>query len=416
MMTRFERLIGYGLGAFFASSIALAQNVAPGVPVAANPTATAGGAAVNGSATTFMRSDAAPAVATASTSTFGVMKPDGTTETATAGVISTAATTINGTPCTPGGSCSPPSAATSITPGTTTVAGATAPCAIQNSTGTAMVCTTLAGSLVTVADTTHTVSAATANIGGQDDYNGSSITATLATLATGQTLLITDQNATALTVSNNSQTVNGLPLSTTLHTGGFYGYAYNTTTLQISAFGFPGFGTITTGAFMLFDDATGAATAGPTPGTGVTTALAAAVGTSGSLVTNGGALGTPSSGTGTNITNIPNNNVNATSLPTPGSGATLSGPRSYYTCTTTCTVTLPTPAAGYEFCVLNDDNVSTVITMAAISGVQFENTARTSYKTANTSIVSAGAVGDKSCWLGRDATHYLSVSYTGTWS
>ena len=45
--------------------------------------------------------------------------------------------------------------------------------------------------------------------------------------------------------------------------------------------------------------------AGITPGTGVGTALAVNVGTAGSFVTNGGALGTPSSGTLTNATGLP---------------------------------------------------------------------------------------------------------------
>ena len=45
--------------------------------------------------------------------------------------------------------------------------------------------------------------------------------------------------------------------------------------------------------------------AGVTPGTGVGTALAVAVGSAGALVTNGGALGTPSGGTLTNCTGLP---------------------------------------------------------------------------------------------------------------
>jgi hypothetical protein len=151
-------------------------------------------------------------------------------------------------------------------------------------------------------------------------------------------------------------------------------------------------------------------------GTGVATALAVNVGSAGAPVVLNGAGGTPSSMTGTNITGIPNAAVAAAPVPTPGSGATLVAPRSYYVCTTTCTVTLPTPAAGMEFCVRNDNNVSTVITFAAITSVQFENTNFTSYKTANTSIVSGGAAGDKLCVLGRDATHYLVMSFNGTWS
>lgn len=54
----------------------------------ANPTATASDVAVNGSATTFLRSDGAPAVQKGSSSQFGVLKVDGTTITASGGVIS----------------------------------------------------------------------------------------------------------------------------------------------------------------------------------------------------------------------------------------------------------------------------------------------------------------------------------------
>jgi hypothetical protein len=54
----------------------------------ANPAATAGPTAVNGSATTFMRSDGAPAVQTATTSQLGLVQPDGTTIKVASGVIS----------------------------------------------------------------------------------------------------------------------------------------------------------------------------------------------------------------------------------------------------------------------------------------------------------------------------------------
>jgi hypothetical protein len=58
------------------------------IPVGANPTATAGPNAINGSAVTFMRSDAAPAVQTATTGQKGLVEPDGTTITISSGVIS----------------------------------------------------------------------------------------------------------------------------------------------------------------------------------------------------------------------------------------------------------------------------------------------------------------------------------------
>ncbi len=76
----------------------------PSGAVGGNPTGTIGVAAVNGSATTFLRSDGAPAVPEASSSTFGVVKVDGSTIVASSGVISA----IGG-------------AATSIVVGTTTI-------------------------------------------------------------------------------------------------------------------------------------------------------------------------------------------------------------------------------------------------------------------------------------------------------
>jgi len=57
---------------------------------AANPTATAGPTAVNGVASTYMRSDGAPAVQQGSSSIKGIVQVDGTTITAASGVISAA--------------------------------------------------------------------------------------------------------------------------------------------------------------------------------------------------------------------------------------------------------------------------------------------------------------------------------------
>lgn len=55
---------------------------------AANPTATAGPTAVNGVASTYMRSDAAPAVQLGTAAVPGIVQPDGTTVSVSAGVIS----------------------------------------------------------------------------------------------------------------------------------------------------------------------------------------------------------------------------------------------------------------------------------------------------------------------------------------
>lgn len=99
-------------------------------------------------------------------------------------------------------------------------------------------------------------------------------------------------------------------------------------------------------------------------------------------------------------------------------GNTLTGPSGYFVCTATCTVTPPVPVAGYQFCVMNDDNVSGVITLGPLgSSAQYENTARTAYGTASTGhLQSSGAVGDMICIVGRDSTHYLSPTFVGTWT
>lgn len=108
----------------------------------------------------------------------------------------------------------------------------------------------------------------------------------------------------------------------------------------------------------------------------------------------------------------------ATPTPAPGTTITLAAPKGVAICTGTCTVTIPVPAAGYEFCVYNDDNVATVITLAALgSSARYENTARTAYGTAGTgTFTSGGAAADGICIKGRDATHYLTTSSSGTWT
>lgn len=61
--------------------------------------------------------------------------------------------------------------------------------------------------------------------------------------------------------------------------------------------------------------------AGVTPGTGVGTALAVAVGSAGAIVTNGGALGTPSGGTLTNCTGLPVSGITASTSTAIGVGS-----------------------------------------------------------------------------------------------
>lgn len=101
-----------------------------------------------------------------------------------------------------------------------------------------------------------------------------------------------------------------------------------------------------------------------------------------------------------------------------GTTVSLSGPREYAICTGTCTVTPPVPVAGYEFCVRNANNVSTVITLGALgSSARYEATDNTGYGTAGTgTMVSTGTAGDKVCIVGLDSTHYLVMSSSGSWT
>ncbi len=103
---------------------------------------------------------------------------------------------------------------------------------------------------------------------------------------------------------------------------------------------------------------------------------------------------------------------------TPGTSHTFTNNADIFVCTSTCTITVPVPSAGLQYCVRNGDNVSTVITLSALgSSAMYENQAWTAFGTAGTgTLVSGGAVKDFVCILGQDATHYLFASGGGTWT
>lgn len=102
---------------------------------------------------------------------------------------------------------------------------------------------------------------------------------------------------------------------------------------------------------------------------------------------------------------------------TSGTARTIANAAEIIVCTSTCTVTPPgTATAGEQFCVQNADNVSTVITLAGVTGVQYEATARTSYGTAAHTMTSGGAVGDQMCMVAISGTQWNVFSYKGTWT
>ena len=118
------------------------------------------------------------------------------------------------------------------------------------------------------------------------------------------------------------------------------------------------------------------------------------------------------------VPTIPAANMAATPVSIAATTHTMTAPREYFLCTTAtaCSVTLPVPAASYEFCVRSDNNVSTAITLAARTSILYEKTDRTGWGTAGNSISSGAAVTNQICVIGYDATHYAIMSSAGTWT
>ena len=223
----------------------------------------------------------------------------------------------------------------------------------------------------------------------------------------------------------------GYPVTVATVTSGGIPYFSSTTAEASSAL-------LAANAFVLGGGA-GTAPATTTTGTGVVTAVGNAVNTTGGLVTQSGTLAASAvllgggastaitstttgtgvvTGIGAAVNSTTSGSLATTAVPlTVGTGGTISTGDGYYVCTTTCAITLPTPAAGFQFCIRNDSAVTTVITISAITSVQFEKTTYNGYGTVTTgTMVSGGALGDKVCLVGRDATHYLVGSYVGTWT
>lgn len=113
-------------------------------------------------------------------------------------------------------------------------------------------------------------------------------------------------------------------------------------------------------------------------------------------------------------------NVPAAPL-TAGTSVTLAAPRGYYVCTNTCAITLPAPAAGYEFCVLDDANVTAAITFNSTTNIYYEKPDHSGYGTVgngttNGTLVSTAGTWSKMCLIGRSATQWNIASSQGAWT
>lgn len=305
--------------------------------------------------------------------------------------LANASTTVNGQTCTLGGSCTVTAAATSMTVGTTAIGSGTNTKVLFDNSG-VLGEYTISGSgnvAMTTSPTFVTPSLGTPASGVATNLTGTASGLTAGTVTTNANLtgpITSTGNATAIASQTGTGSKFVVDTSPTLVTP-ILGVATATTINKVT-FTTPATGstlTIADGKTLTDTSGVGAVLLKGATGGGFAAAVAA--------------------------------DLPATTLAT-GTSVSLTAPREYYVCTSTCTVTPPVPAAGYEFCVLNDDNVATVITLAALgSSAMYENTARTAYGTAGTgTLVSGGAVADKVCIVGRDATHYLTASSNGTWT
>lgn len=270
--------------------ILAAANGTGGTGTPGNPTATAGPTAINGIATTYMRSDGAPAIQLGSDAVPGLVRGDGATFTVVGGV----GTAIG-------------ASATSITPGTTTIGGTTSPCFIDNPSGTVMSCDLLGTGVVTALGTNIGSAGAFVVLGGAggtpSSLIGTNITGTAAGLTAGVATAANGLKTATTTVSISGATAPTVGQTLTATSGS--AATWQTPTAAASSIT-PGTTTIIgVSPPCIIYNSTSTTMACDHAGTGVMNALNVNIGTAGSFVVNGGALGTPSSGTLTSATGLP---------------------------------------------------------------------------------------------------------------
>lgn len=102
-----------------------------------------------------------------------------------------------------------------------------------------------------------------------------------------------------------------------------------------------------------------------------------------------------------------------------GSLSVTNGPSQIITCTATCSLTpLTPPAAGYQLCVVMAAGVTGTITLNALgNSAMYGKTDGSAYGTAGTgTAVSTSTTGNRICVVGRDATHYETPAFQGTFT
>jgi hypothetical protein len=154
-----------------------------------------------------------------------------------------------------------------------------------------------------------------------------------------------------------------------------------------------------TGTRAVLADATGVLSA-TAIGTGVLTALGVNTGTAGSFVVNGGALGTPASGTVTNLTGTASININGTI------GATTPNTGAFTSLTNTSQVLTSAATTGVGF-----DAASSTLTTGSLARLAMTGTAAASNTKTGLTITSSGANATSSQTV---TGQTISVTNTGT--
>jgi hypothetical protein len=190
-------------------------------------------------------------------------------------------------------------------------------------------------------------------------YNGSTAITINAT-GTGGTVTSVAQSFTGglISVTGSPITTSGTLALTVAGTSGGIPYFSSATTWATSA-------ALAANALVIGGGA-GVAPATTTTGTGVVTALGVNIGTAGAFVVNGGALGTPSSGTVTNLTGTASININGTV------GATTATTGAFTTVSATGVITSTLATGTAPFTVASTTqvanlNAATAGTAAALS-------------------------------------------------
>lgn len=141
------------------------------------------------------------------------------------------------------------------------------------------------------------------------------------------------------------------------------------------------------------------------------------------------ALVTPNIGAGTGTSLIVTGNIDGTApiIVTTGTtgfpGATFAHSYTFNqeaTAATAVTYTLPTAAAGKQYCVANSYNGSAattgVLTVATSATGQFIIFTDGTLSATGGNVTSGGAAADAACFIGIDATHYQQYTQNGTWT